>query len=89
MPRTLSILILAVLLSGCVSTYIKSRAGVGSEIRSVVVVAGPPDHWFDVSDNRRAFQWRMGRDCFVTYFAVKQGRAWVVESIQDPAYAIC
>ena len=94
-------LALAILLAGCVSTYMKQF--VGKDIHEVMIADGPPIHSFDLPDGRRAFQWRMGagsatpflgtvyysEGCVVTYIAKKQGEAWIVEDINYPDRLVC
>ena len=55
---------LALALSGCVSTHMKGF--IGKDIREVMMTEGPPLNAFDLSEGRRAFQYRFGGGSFVT-----------------------
>lgn len=55
---------LALPLSSCVSTYMKTF--IGEDIREVMMTEGPPINAFDLSDGRRAFQYKFGGGTFVT-----------------------
>jgi hypothetical protein len=55
---------IAFMLSGCVSTHMK--AFIGKDIREVMLTEGPPINAFDLSEGRRAFQYRFGGGTFVT-----------------------
>lgn len=49
-------------LSGCVSTHMKTF--IGKDIREVMLTEGLPMNAFDLSDGRRAFQYKFGGGVF-------------------------
>jgi hypothetical protein len=51
-------------LSACASTHMKQY--MGQDIQEVMIYSGPPINAFDMSDGRRAFQFRWGGGTFTT-----------------------
>jgi len=56
-------MLILILLSGCASTHMKQY--LGKDVREVIIDSGSPVHAFDMSDGRRAFQFRWGGGSFV------------------------
>jgi hypothetical protein len=60
--RNLISFLFFVLVTGCVSTEMKSY--IGKDIREVILVNGPPFNAMDMGDEVRAFQFRWGGGSF-------------------------
>ncbi len=62
--KTLVLVLLAIGVLSCASTHMKRY--LSKDIREVVIDKGPPFYAFDLSDGRRAFQWKWGGGTFVS-----------------------
>lgn len=55
--QKLSLIAIAVLISGCVSAADKMKSYVGRDVRFVELTYGPPSNVIDMGNGVRAFQW--------------------------------
>lgn len=62
--NTLLAVLILICVSGCASTHMAQY--MGKEIQEVMIDSGAPVNAFDMSDGRRAFQFRWGGGTFVT-----------------------
>ncbi len=57
--RSIVFLFIAIALSGCTASNMRSY--IGQDVRTLVVNYGAPDNEVDLADGRRAFQWERER----------------------------
>lgn len=95
MTRSIITVLFLTVLSACVSTYMKQY--IGKNVEELVLTEGPAINVFDLSDGRRAFQYRIGGGTYTipgsasttaTSYAIGSSVYTTVNTISSPASTI-